>query len=561
MADPAIIPQSTMTDEKAPQAQSNAMHVELEQIEENSSALDVAMLRANEEEHAMTFGQAIKRYPLATMWAALMSFTIVMEGYDTILIISYTSYPSFVERFGTYYPELDAKVIPADWQSALSVAGFAGSVFGLLMNGYLTERFGYRKVMLFFLVALTGTIFLPFFAPNLPALAAGMVLCGIPWGIFAMQGPAYASEVVPLALRGVMTSAVNLCWVLGQLVAAGVLQGLVNDTTNRGWRLPFGLMWIWIPPLIIVGILAPQSPWWLVRQGRLAEAEQALQRLQGKDTEEQVRLKLAMIVHTNKLEQAMKTDTSIWHCFRGTNLRRTEIACLIVAGQALSGQAFGVTNVYFFVQAGLGASGAYKLSFGGTAVSVTFTVLAWILMHRVGRRTIVLCSLATMCVIYIIIGALDFKVAGNHDLVWAQGGLLVVWLALFQLSLGPLAFTIAAEVSATRLRSVTLSMARNFWNVWFITTMVVEPYLINPTKANLRGKTALVWLGTSVLLLIWAIFRLPETKDRTFEEVDVLFEKRIPAWRFKSTRLDLLQETRAITQEIGRHGSENEAGH
>ncbi|KPI44096.1 General alpha-glucoside permease [Cyphellophora attinorum] len=325
--------------------------IELEQIE-NAAELDQAMLLANEAEHSLKFWQAVQRYPMATLWAALMSFTIIMEGYDTILIINYTSYPPFVERFGTYYPSLDAKVIPAPWQSALSVAGFVGAVFGLLLNGYLTERFGYRKVMLSFLFALTGTIFIPFFAQNLATLTAGMVICGIPWGVFAMQGPSYASEVVPLPLRGVMTSLVNLCWVLGQLIAAGVLQGLVNDISDRGWRLPFGLMWIFIPLMLAVGFFAPDSPWWLVRKGRLADAEQALRRLQGKDTPEQIRLKLAMIVHTNKLEQAMQTQTSFWHCFKGVNLRRTEIACIMVAGQALSGQVFGATNVYFFVQAG-----------------------------------------------------------------------------------------------------------------------------------------------------------------------------------------------------------------
>ncbi|KPI43827.1 Alpha-glucosides permease MPH3 [Cyphellophora attinorum] len=161
----------------------------------------------------------------------------------------------------------------------------------------------------------------------------------------------------------------------------------------------------------------------------------------------------------------------------------------------------------------------------------------------------VLIFLSLMNILFIVIGILDFHVNEHPDLKWVQGGLLLAWLACFQLNLGPLAFAVAAEVSASRLRSVTLSLARNVWNLVFITSLVVEPYLINPTEANLRGKTALAWLTTSFPLLLWAIFRLPETKDRTFEELDVLFEKRVKAWRFKSTHIDLVRDTRQIITE------------
>ncbi|CAH0027253.1 unnamed protein product [Clonostachys rhizophaga] len=133
-----------------------------------------------------------------------MSLTIVMEGDDTSLMFSLFAFPPFVEKFGTYYPELGEKTIPGDWQVALGNA------------------------------AACGVIFITFFAPNLEVLVAGQVLLGIPWCIFAIMGSAYSSEICPLALRGYLLAFVNICWVIGQFIAAGVLQAFVNDTSKSG---------------------------------------------------------------------------------------------------------------------------------------------------------------------------------------------------------------------------------------------------------------------------------------------------------------------------------------
>lgn len=88
------------------------------------------------------------------------------------------------------------------------------------------------------LVLMTGFVFITFFAQNVETILVGAFLCAIPWGVFATQGPAYATEVVPLALRGYMTAFVNLCWAIGQLLSAGVLKGLLNNTTQWSYRVP-----------------------------------------------------------------------------------------------------------------------------------------------------------------------------------------------------------------------------------------------------------------------------------------------------------------------------------
>jgi SP family general alpha glucoside:H+ symporter-like MFS transporter len=74
-------------------------------------------------------------------------------------------------------------------------------------------------------------------------------------------------------------------------------------------------------------------------------------------------------------------------------------------------------------------------------------------------------------------------------------------------------------------------------------TNTVEPYLINPTAADLKkGKTAFVWFAISVLTIAWCAFRTPETKEITYTEMDILFEKRTRAWRFTQAKMDVVDE-------------------
>ena len=109
------------------------------------------------------------------------------------------------------------------------------------------------------LVAAFTAIF--FTAQNVNALLAGEILCGIPWGIFQTLTITYASEVCPVALRGYLTTYVNLCWGLGQLIGIGVIKSMVNRNDEWAYRIPYALQWMW-PPFLFVGIaMAPESPW------------------------------------------------------------------------------------------------------------------------------------------------------------------------------------------------------------------------------------------------------------------------------------------------------------
>jgi MFS transporter, SP family, general alpha glucoside:H+ symporter len=522
-----------MTESKPEDEFIEELGLESLEIDESAKAVDFASQLASESEHGLTFREAIfQRYPKAAFWAMAIAMTIVMEGYTTILYSNLLAYPTFAQKYGTYFADLGKYEITTKWQNALGNGQTVGCLLGLTITGTLTERFGHRMVIVGGLALMIGFNFLLFFAPNVQVLLAGQILIGLPYGSLSIMGSMYSSEVCPLVLRGFLTSFVNICWVTGQLICAGVLQGLVNNNTEWSYRIPFAINWAWPLPLILLTWLAPDSPYWLIRKGRIRDAEHSLRRLTSNATERELRNRLAMMVHTDRLEKNFNTESSLFDCFKGVNLRRTEVACMALSSQTLCGQPFAYSSTYFLTQAGLNSSDVYKLNFGSTALSFLATCISWVIMSYSGRRRMIIIGLGLLTLDLLVIAVLYYPGVHHDGAIWAEGGLSIVWLGIYSCFIGPVTFTTGAEVSATKLRSQTLAIARLSYYLLGIITSVSETYLINPTAANLQGKTGFIWFATTFLTTVWAIFRLTETKNLTYEELDILFNERVPAWRF-----------------------------
>lgn len=140
----------------------------------------------------------------------------------------------------------------------------------------------------------------------------------------------YACEVVPTVLRPYVTAYVCMCWGAGILLSSGVVRAVASVDGDLGWRLPFALQWIWPIPLFIGAYFAPESPWNAVRRGQFDIARKSLLRLH-QDTpekEREVDATLAYIRYTTELEKAETANASFLECFKGQNLRRTEIVCI-----------------------------------------------------------------------------------------------------------------------------------------------------------------------------------------------------------------------------------------
>lgn len=509
---------------------------------EDVGATHALAKRAAEQEHNLGFLEAIHRYPQAVMWSVLVSASIIMEGYDIVLIQSFFAQESFRRKYGEYFDGTDSYEITASWQNGLSNAVSVGTIIGAFANGYFTHKFGYRKVLLASLVSICAFIFISFFAPNLPVLLVGQFLCGIPWGVFATMAPAYASEVCPMALRGYLAVHVNLCWAIGQLISSGVQAGFSGVNSQWSYRVPFAIQWVWPLPLFAILWFAPESPWHHVRNGDYDAAERSVIRLSSKRQHIEAKSTVAMMIHTNKIEMEIDQGTSYLDCFRGVDLRRTEIACLTFAAQPFCGSAMGGTPTYFFVQAGLPNSISFRMSIGGLAIAALGTILSWTFLQRIGRRTIYLWGLGLLGLVLITVGFIDVGAPDSAAGSFAQAGMMIVWLGVYYLSVGPVAYAIITEASSVRLRNKSVCLARITYYVAQIICNVINPYMLNPTAGGWGGKTGFFWGCSSLVFFAWTWFRLPETKDKTFEELDLLFAQGEKARDFKSKQVNAYAE-------------------
>lgn len=332
----------------------------------------ITTAHAIQAEHELTFTQACHLYPRAIFWSAFVSLGVIMLAFDPQLLGNLYATPQFQRDFG--YPYDGGYIISAAWQTGLSMGNPVGQVVGALFAAYPMDLFG-RKWTFAACVVLTGAlVFIQFFARTLTVLLVGELLGGLVLGCYVVIAPAYASEVCPVALRGHLTSYVNLCFVMGQLIANGVTAGTQTMGDHWAYSLPFALQWVWVAVILPGLFFVPESPWWLVRQGRRDEAERSLRRLASEKVD--VVATLAMIEETDRLEMELEAGSTYWDCFRGVNLRRTEISCGVYCTQVLSGIYLINYGTYFFQLAGLPTS----MAFGMGIVFLGMSPDPWILL-------------------------------------------------------------------------------------------------------------------------------------------------------------------------------------
>lgn len=135
-----------------------------------------------EREKKMGFRESFRMYPLGVFFSLGLSLAVIMEGYDTALLGSFWAQPAFAKKYGELVMKdgVETYFVSASWQQAFTASGVA-SMFGLILNGWLSDKIGYRKTMMGTLVAITLFLFVTFFAVNIKMLLAGYILSGIPW--------------------------------------------------------------------------------------------------------------------------------------------------------------------------------------------------------------------------------------------------------------------------------------------------------------------------------------------------------------------------------------------
>ena len=465
-----------------------------------------------------------------------------MEGYDWTTQGSLWGMLEFRQKFGDYIPELDDWQAPAAWQSAIGSGPSIGSIFGVYWGAFLNDHYGYRKSLMINYALVIPIIALMVFAQNKEMLLAGGCLIGVPFGAFACLGEAYASEICPMKLRGYMTGYVMICWMLGGFIGTSVTTGTESIASDWSWRIPYICQWIWPVPLFVLSYFAPESPWWLVKNGRLEEAEATVKRLGGSAMRDRAAQTVANMVHTCQVEKDLANNEGQgrWReIFQSSNLRRTEITTFVQTLQNFSGAMLAGQGAYVLQQAGIDQGTAYDLGWGASAVQLGSNFLCFYLLYKFGRRPIYTFGFVYSAVIMLLVGVTAVLVENGHTGArWAQAAMIMAFQVGYTGFLGPTCYAIIGETSSVRLRNKTIAFARMVYAIQGIVFGILNGYMINPTAFDWKGKTGFFWAPCAALAAVWCYYRLPETKDRTYYELDILFEQRISARKFSSTYVD-----------------------
>lgn len=319
----------------------------------------------------------------------------------------------------------------------------------------------------------------------------------------------------------------------------GALFGiLVDNYTNaslerKSYQIPLGVMYI-IPLLLAITVfLLPDTPRYYISRGQHDLAVSSIRKTRGVRNMEHILAEVSDIQNAWDTEQELHASARVTDMFRGSDLRRTLITFGASVGQTATGVLFlAGYSVYFYVQARIGTPFVWVMV--GLAIALTGNMGAFPAMRFFGRRPLLIVASLLSAIMMFGMAIVYTKSAnGSPGAGKALVGLSIVFTWVYGVGQGPVLWAITSEVPSQRLRSQTVGIAGglNFIFGWFVAFFT--PYFINPDALDWGPKYGYIWGASNLILMVWVIFCVPETKGRSLEQLDELFQKRVPTWKFE----------------------------
>jgi SP family general alpha glucoside:H+ symporter-like MFS transporter len=303
--------------------------------------------------------------------------------------------------------------------------------------------------------------------------------------------------------------------------------------------IPPSLVHAWyVSPFLIKYVHSnriPESPWWLCSKENDERALHALRRLGYTHGEDDKRLAVIKLT----LEEVRRETEGVTYleCFRRSNLRRTIISLMPLTIQAMSGIVFAASySTYYMQLSGYSTKASFRLQIVQQVLSMIGNACSWYLTDRVGRRSLTLWGVILLTIVLMVMGSL--AVVGSVGALKGAVSMILLYCFIYNVTIGATAFNIITEVATSRLRVKTIAIGIAFQYSLFVMWSFVLPKLFNPDQANLGGKTGFIFGGFSLLSIVYLWFYQPETAGRSYEELDELFMKHVPARKFKGYKTD-----------------------
>jgi sugar porter (SP) family MFS transporter len=392
-------------------------------------------------------------------------------------------------------------------------AALIGATIGAIASARLTDLLGRRAVLLAAAISFGVGAIASALSPNAVALVSARLLVGLAIGVASYAVPLYISELAPPHARGWLVSLNQLAITVGILIAYGV-----DYAFSRGsaWRWMLGLALIPSVLLFVGVVLLPDTPRWLVRSGQVDAARRVLLRLRHRDEVER---------ELSDIESIVRARTGGWSELVAPTVR---IALVVGIGLAIFQQVTGINTVIYYAPtiiqtAGIpSASGAILATAGIGLVNVLMTVVAMLLLDRVGRRPLLLGGMVVMAVALAVLG-LAFRLIGLADnLAVVAVVCLMIYVGAFAISLGPIFWLLIAEIYPLQVRGLAMGVAT--MANWASNLLVSLTFL---SLADTFGPSLTFWLYglLTVAALIFAYKLVPETKGRTLEAIEAFWHR------------------------------------
>lgn len=421
------------------------------------------------------------------------------------------------------FMKLDFKLDDSQVEN-ITTLGLIGAVVGALVSGWVSDKAGRKNVILVSaIVFLTGALWCGF-ATSIASLLAARFYLGLAIGIASFATPLYIAEISPAKIRGTLVSMFQLLITVG-LLAAFLSDSFFADNKNvSSWRPMF---YVGVVPALILLIgmfFLPESPRWLLSRGREAESRHIMEKTEDPSVleSEMARLKKDILEASQQMSFG-ETFRQKWMVYP------LMLAICIMLFQ----QAVGINTIIYygpsiFLKAGFeGNEAAIMASVSVGVINVIFTILSLFVIDKLGRRKLYFLGMGGIFVSLLLIAGCFAYLPHLGDFGrYAIVGAMLLYIAFFAVSMGPLAWVLITEVFPMKVRGVGSSIGS--LSNWLFNSIVVWTFF-----KVIKGFTSLLGsddMGTAgafcsfalvaAIGLVWGIKFLPETKGMSLEDIE-----------------------------------------